>query len=840
MISEWRLLNNALNQFESLASLTLSKKADPVVAFFRPQFSPLDLLRGNYIGGITEAHRVSRPHILTHPIDNVEANVVADRDDGIFVETHLRDDGKYRVHITIADVAGHVPLQSSLAQTALARGFTVYGPGWTDPMFPKSLEEKLSLEHQQERLGFTISVDLDKYFKPQHMEFRPVITLAESMSYAQVAQRIQTDTQLQQMAQIATGLRKHFFSLDSKSASYFAEAADDDYHMSSNGWCSATEMVATYAVIGNHLMAKFFNQSHLDYVYRNFDSKDDEARAYYHTSYDGHDALHRDMGLSGAYGHFTSPIRRAADLLNAYMAHFAYDTLRSIEDEISHRFPLLEHTKIHAMLWEKGPQLLSVCSTKATNQKQQYIYEAENILLNFLEKQMNLESNLSRQVTKTIVHRLHHIKPPLSSVELERYVKHLNALMNVPETRALAKNTEAYQTLENIQPDSLSTMGKKAFSALLRRAATVGVISRPLYNEALARITSGKHDNIQDSFAILMLPTDPYVPRWNRLKYAILCSIKHDPSAVNGVLEQSRKFFGQNFLQEHSMNLLQRPNVDVFQQEQNAVCAAILILKHDGQASPVAARFYSVGHNFRAAISHARYAFLEHYAFGTLQPIEQTALPNVLYAELESNERSRRELVEVMTTQVGGKVSSHQYISSNGAGLRLEVSGGDFALPIIVDAEGDTAEAAERLAFRKLLHDTRFKHAVAPFLQVGSLMNPQYVLRDVARMQEYSLTFSPASSLQSGGFVTEILLTSGEMTRRFCGIGPNKDRALRSATVVALKALGQSLEGDSPNTFARSWATDNDEEQLRNQSRQFLMTGSYSDKMIQQRHLGLG
>lgn len=777
----------------------------------RPIFSATHLLQANHAGNITEIHRRNRGLIPTHPIDNIDAHVVADRDDGIFVETHVRDDGLHRVHITIADVASHVPLRSPLAKVAFARGFTVYGPGWTDSMFPKSLEEKLSLEHQQERLGFTISIDLDANFKPQRTEFLPVITHAESMSYAEAAERMDSDPQLQQMAKIAHGIRNHYFGHNGDAALLLDGFSGRDlYVSSSSGWRSATEMVATYMLLANRCTAEFFNQSGLPYIYRNFNGEQDNARARYDIHNEGHDALRRDMGLSGAYGHFTSPIRRAADLLNSYMAHFAFDALQSAEDALIDRFVDIKRAPLHKGLWDNGAEILKLYKNGVNDQY--HSVAAEALITDLLVNKLDQENNVAQQAARDVVHMLQHLKLPLSPEELSQSVEHLNTLAHVPETRALAKKLEDYTRLGNLEKNTLLNMEKRAFSALLRRAASFGEIPRPLYNEALMRITKGLHDNVQDSFTLLILAPYPDIPRWNMLKRSVLRRIKHDPAAVNAIVEQSQTHFGENILSESSMNLSEYLDSDLPNCDKSNVSATILTLKQKGETSSVAAPFYSVGHNSRAAISHARYAFLEHYAFGELQPVEQISLPNVLYAELESGEKSRRALVEEMALQAGGKLKSQHYDLGQGVHFRLDLSGGKFTTPIVIEAEENTLEAAERTAFRRLLRDTRFKHAVAPLLQVGPIMNPQHVLQAVAEQKGYSLTFFPASSLQKDGFLAEIRLTSGEMTQAFRGKGPNKDRALRSATMTALKALGTQLgEDGSFSTDVRSWATENED-----------------------------
>jgi hypothetical protein len=794
--------------------LTHTDRTVPAPLSARPAFSALQLLHANHIGNITEKNRAHRPRTPTHPIDNIEAHVVSDRDDGIYVETQARKGGGYRIYVTIADVAGHVRLNSALAQTAIARGFTVYGPGWTDPMFPKNLEEKLSLEDQQERLGFAVSIDLDARFKPQHVEFQPVIAQAESMSYAQAAERMESDPQIIQMAQIAAGVRKNYFGESGNTALLHDAFSGYEPYASSSDLISATEMVATYMLLTNSCMAEFFIKSGVPYLYRNFDGTDDNARAYYHTHNHGHDALRQDKGLHGAYGHFTSPIRRAPDFLNAHVAHFAFGTLLAAEEHVLWRCPEIDRSALHKAIWSHGAELLQVCSDHPDIQTaSRHTKQAKHIALRFLQTDVGLDPSRSQRVAKTLVAELAQLKPPITSAEMDDYAAQLNILAHIPETRAIKKLAQDYADLENLDKTFLATMEKKAFSAVMRRAASLGYIPRPIYNEALLRITEGRDETAQDGFSILMLASYPDVPRWNMLKRAVLRRIKHDPEAVNAIILSSHAFFGENVLQEKRSRLSDNTDYTALDHEPLDIHTRILTLQQEGQTVSVAAPFYSVGHDVRAAISHARYAFLEHFAFGELQPFNQTSHPNALYAELETGNKSRRELVEQMVSQSGGKLTLRSSTTDLGQHFEINVAGGEFPTPIFVEVNAETPEAAEQAAFRRLLRDPRFKHAVAPVSQFAAIMNPQHVLAEIAQEQGYLLEFSEVQSSPKGGFLATISITIDDVTHTFSEPGPNKDRALRIATATTLKALGKSLEdqGDS-QISVRSWAMESNDE----------------------------
>jgi exoribonuclease R len=272
---------------------------------------------------LIDAERSRRTARITYPIDNVPAEVAADRDDGIFVEASERADGGYRVYVTIADVAGVVPMGSPLERAIRARAFTVYRPTMIDSMLPKVLEHQLSLEHGQERLALTVRIDLDAHFCPVHTELERSITKANATSYELAQQKVSYDPQFQLMSRIARGLRSEYFGHDWHELEEKVRKDAKTAHLS-NQQITSTLTVATYMLLGNSAIASLFQGTDLPFAFRNFIHENMRqqhmahgnvpivGKAYYDTRSQGHTEVERD-GPRGPYGHFTSPIRRAPD-----------------------------------------------------------------------------------------------------------------------------------------------------------------------------------------------------------------------------------------------------------------------------------------------------------------------------------------------------------------------------------------------------------------------------------------------------------------------------------------------------------------------------------------------
>ena len=101
--------------------------------------------------------RVSWNHL---PFITVDGENTKDFDDAVCVMP--RSDGGWKVRVAIADVADLVKIDSSLDKEARARGATVYLPGDVRPMFPSVLSDgACSLIEAEERNVLGVSMNFD-------------------------------------------------------------------------------------------------------------------------------------------------------------------------------------------------------------------------------------------------------------------------------------------------------------------------------------------------------------------------------------------------------------------------------------------------------------------------------------------------------------------------------------------------------------------------------------------------------------------------------------------------------------------------------------------------------
>lgn len=783
----------------------MSESGQPIQ---RAQFTATQRLQAQYVGHVTDAHRAARRQIPSYPIDNVDPEVVSDRDDGVYVEAEHRNGG-YRVHVTIADVAAHIRPGSPLAQAAWMRAFTLYFGRGTDPMFPNGtaerLEEKMSLEHNRERLGLTVSITLDDHFRPVHTSFTPVITHPDNSSYKQAHERMQRDPQFQLMADIAHGVKRSYFGgHDVPLEEIFSHRTLKRVH--SQEQLKAMEMVATYMLLANSCTAEFANKSQLPFLYRNFDETANATHATYGTDAVRHTALER-MGLKGAYCHFTSPIRRAPDYFNGAMIHYAIDVVEQLEQRLRARFPQSNARALRHALWDQAPELLTLISDPTTNRT---IYRAamQRLLGDVLGESMTGGAVIDERPIREIVNQLQFDPPPYTREELQAYADHMNALARSPEIRTVERANEKYElsidrlsTAPVADKDAMADLPRDKFSSLLAAAATTGDMPRPLFDEAMSRIRFGTFDKVNDSYTVFIRAQHEGVHRWTALKRRVAQLLKNDPSTVNTIMVRFENEIAPATV--HAIHTTLPGETPEGRSEPSQISASLYAME-DGDESLAAPPFYSVGHDRRAAQSHARYSFLEHYAFEQLQPIDQTTIPNLLYAELDMEGAKKRELLKQMADSVGAEVHYEQETTGDGRYIaRVIVEGGELPMPILTDADEPTADEAEHVALRRMLRNDSFKAAVSGADVGREMLNPQTVLEELVTQRGGRIEITPNPRPQ-GLHQARIDLDVNGQKLSFAAGAPNLDRAKRAAAVKALEHFGWSI-GEAP---VKSWVTD--------------------------------
>jgi ribonuclease R len=313
------------------------------------------------------------------------------------VSAHVTDDGDIRLHVHIADVAAHVPIGSTLDRRAITLATSTYLADHTSPMLPVDLSEgDLSLVPGEERdtmtIAFTVTRDGDV------MDVEPLVSRTFSdarLTYQDVQRHLdghgdlegETARTIDAMADAAEDLggqrdaRSTLRGLFTPAESQLVVDGDHVERIDADPYADATNIIERLMVAANESVATWLGERSVPSIYRVHqgvdptraerldlaltaagfdpdvlsdggyragpmadvleDADSDEADAVAQTAADAMgragyttDPAHH-FGLdSKPYTHFTSPIRRVADLLvhrqlRATMAGEtpAYDTI---------------------------------------------------------------------------------------------------------------------------------------------------------------------------------------------------------------------------------------------------------------------------------------------------------------------------------------------------------------------------------------------------------------------------------------------------------------------------------------------------------------------------------
>lgn len=286
-----------------------------------------------------------RPQVVGITIDGPNSR---DLDDAIWIES--TPTGAI-VLVHIADVAEFVTLNSFLDKTAIARTTTRYfGEGSNDPMLPRVLSEnRLSLLEWQDRPTLTVKIALNQDCEIEHVEiFESWLASKKRFSYEEADEVLKDQNspfqELLHTCHTWTGLlnRKRQTSgaisgiVTPGSGAWIDE--DGNLIVTSKKRYHAHIVIQEFMILANRAVAQWLADADTPALYRNHTAKaiapDRETmfqaivtmgswssirkqlgnwlnRAEYGPTLIGHFALNLT-----AYCHFTSPIRRLADLIN--------------------------------------------------------------------------------------------------------------------------------------------------------------------------------------------------------------------------------------------------------------------------------------------------------------------------------------------------------------------------------------------------------------------------------------------------------------------------------------------------------------------------------------------
>ena len=284
-----------------------------------------------------------------------------DLDDAIWAR---RTPFGYVIDVHIADLGAVITPQSPLFIDAISKKESKYYEDGIDHMFPPALSENLfSLLQDQKRLTITIRTELNKNLDVINYRIFPSeLTSQKRLSHGQASELIRKAEEplgkmLKISYQLATGLMKKRFSktpvslMDVESGIYLDKYGKArQLKQSSN---SATLLIQALMVLSNEMVSQYFINRNLPGIFRNHlpknkneikeimkniiennghepDQKwlDQLSKSFLKAKYQVKNKGHKGL-LIDSYLHFTSPIRRSADLINHMILSARFNGLQA-------------------------------------------------------------------------------------------------------------------------------------------------------------------------------------------------------------------------------------------------------------------------------------------------------------------------------------------------------------------------------------------------------------------------------------------------------------------------------------------------------------------------------
>ena len=156
-----------------------------LAAYEVPHGNPWNPKRRKFSEFISEESVKGRVDLRKSPFVTIDGESAKDFDDAVFVETQT--DGGWRMLVAIADVAHYVSPNDELDQEARRRGNSVYLPDRVVPMLPEDLSNGIcSLKPNLDRLVVVCEMFLTKAGKTKSFKFyEAVIRSAGRLTYAE-------------------------------------------------------------------------------------------------------------------------------------------------------------------------------------------------------------------------------------------------------------------------------------------------------------------------------------------------------------------------------------------------------------------------------------------------------------------------------------------------------------------------------------------------------------------------------------------------------------------------------------------------------------------------------
>jgi len=250
-----------------------------------------------------------------------------DLDDAIWVQ---KKETGYLVQVHIADPAALIDKNSMIFKKALKQKHSYYFSDGTQHMLPPRLSTHLlSLNEGQIRLTVTIEVELNRDLDIVNRQvYKSKFVSLKRLDYVSSAEMMRRpDTEIGKMLEtaykVSTALIRKRYSRNRRAHLMEVEKG---YYLDKNGVIGylgskkskkPESIIYGLMILANETISNYFVENKMEGIFRNHN----RLKAKYGVRNHGHKSLN-----VGSYFHFTSPIRRLADLINHMILHARFNS----------------------------------------------------------------------------------------------------------------------------------------------------------------------------------------------------------------------------------------------------------------------------------------------------------------------------------------------------------------------------------------------------------------------------------------------------------------------------------------------------------------------------------
>jgi ribonuclease R len=213
----------------------------------------------------------SRQDLRTLPLVTIDGETARDFDDAVYVEPMGQD---FRLVVAIADVTHYVPENSPLDLEALARGNSYYFPLSVEPMFPPALSNGLcSLQPGVPRLAMVVESIYSAQGTPKNSLFYPAVISSQArLTYTQVQAALDGDAHAvpqhlipmlkaaQDLAQIFLQRRVQRGCLDFDIPEMHIQLVEDQVAITSTNRLFSHRLIEEFMIATNERVAEYLAQ----------------------------------------------------------------------------------------------------------------------------------------------------------------------------------------------------------------------------------------------------------------------------------------------------------------------------------------------------------------------------------------------------------------------------------------------------------------------------------------------------------------------------------------------------------------------------------------------------